>query len=164
MNNTQKALSLGYMGLISTADAYNDAIQAGYDNRTAGLTALASAGALFGIMNFNETANGLGTWFLKKSTGYDKEITKAPLIKVAKESYKAAEEAMNKALKGDLSGVNKYFGNFWANAKDKMQDLFIAGNAEGIWKSMIVEGVEEVSEEVQEVKKISDKIGDFNKF
>lgn len=148
MNNTQKALSLGYMGLISTADVYNDAIQAGYDNRTAGLTALASAGALFGIMNFNETANGLGTWFLKKSTGYDKEITKAPLIKVAKESYKAAEEAMNKALKGDLSGVNKYFGNFWANAKDKMQDLFIAGNAEGIWKSMIVEGVEEVSEEV----------------
>lgn len=167
MSEMGRALALGYMGLISTADVYNDAIQGGYDKRTAGIAALASAGALFGIMNFNESARGLGTWFLKKSTGYDRDVMRSPLIKIAKASYKDAEKAMNQYLTtGDSTAVNKFFGNFWANAKDKMQDIFVAGGVdawpglEGVWKSMIVEGVEEVSEEVVQdtVKGITDAL------
>jgi hypothetical protein len=38
------------MGLTSAAGVYNDAISAGYDNRTAGIASLLSAGALFSIM------------------------------------------------------------------------------------------------------------------
>ena len=54
-NKLGSSLSLGYMGLESAANVYNDALNAGYDERTAGLTALASAASLYGIMNFNET-------------------------------------------------------------------------------------------------------------
>jgi len=87
MNKAAKAFSLGYMGLISVSDVYNDAIKSGYDKRTAGIASLLSASALFGIMNFNETANGLGTWFLDATTGYDREITRRPIIKIAKSLY-----------------------------------------------------------------------------
>jgi hypothetical protein len=75
-----KQLSLGYMSLISAADVYNDALKGGYDKRTAGLSALMSAGALYGVMNLNAT-NSLGTWFLDKTVGYNPEVTKAPIIK-----------------------------------------------------------------------------------
>ena len=146
-NKLGSSLSLGYMGLVSAADVYNDALNSGYDERTAGLTALASAGALFGIMNFNETTRGVGNWFLRSATGYDHEITKAPVIKCAKNLYKDAEKALNEALKyKDYTKMNNFFGDMWANAKSWVQDTVLT-QGEGIWKNMIVEGVEEVSEE-----------------
>lgn len=146
-NELGATLSLGYMGLVSAADVYNDALNSGYDERTAGLTALASAGSLFGIMRFNETAKGLGTWFLKSTTGYDHEVTRQPVINCAKKLYKKGEEALNSALKDhNYTKINNFFGDFWANSKSWLQDTFVVG-AEGTWKNMIVEGVEEVSEE-----------------
>lgn len=147
-NKLGKSLSLGYMGLVSAADTYNDAINAGYDHRTAGLVSLATAASLFGIMNFNETANGLGTWFLKSTTGYNHDVTRKPVIQYAKKMYEKAREATNAAIKDhQYTPMNKFMGDFWANAKSWMQDTFIA-SGEGIWKNAIVEGVEEVSEEV----------------
>jgi hypothetical protein len=38
------------MGLTSAASTYNEALEAGYDRRTAGLTALMSAASMYGIM------------------------------------------------------------------------------------------------------------------
>ena len=117
-NKLGSSLSLGYMGLESAANVYNDALNAGYDERTAGLTALASAASLYGIMNFNETTRGIGNWFLKSATGYDHEITRTPVIKCAKKLYKKAESAMNSALKDhNYTEMNNFFGDMWANTK-----------------------------------------------
>jgi hypothetical protein len=84
------------MALVSAADVYNDALNAGYNERVAGLTALASAGSLFGIMNFNETTRGIGTWFLNKTTGYDKDASLGAIKKVAKETMKLFDEGYSK--------------------------------------------------------------------
>jgi hypothetical protein len=48
-----KALSLGYMAITSTSEIYGQAIQGGYDRRTAGFAALAAAAGQYGIMMNN---------------------------------------------------------------------------------------------------------------
>lgn len=145
-----KAMSLGYMGLISAADVYNDALQGGYDRRTAGIASLASMAALFGIMNFNEGVNGLGTWFLDKTTGYDRELLRAPVAKQAKKLYKELEKGVQEALVDKNAGkraIADTLGRYKVKTLDYLDDIFRIG-AEDVWKGMISEGVEEVSEEV----------------
>lgn len=149
INKAGKAFSLGYMALVSTADVYNDAIQNGYDKFTAGLAALASAGALFGIMNFNEGANGLGTWFLDATTGYNHEVTRAPITKAAKSLYKDIQGTVHDTLvgKGTKDPLSTIFSRFKLKTVNWLDDAFrVAG--EDVWKNAVVEGVEEVSEEV----------------
>ena len=48
-----KALSLGYMAMSTTSNIYGDAIQGGYDKRTAGFATLLAAGGQYGIMMNN---------------------------------------------------------------------------------------------------------------
>lgn len=147
-NKAAKALSLGYMGLISVADVYNDALKSGYDKRTAGLASLMSAAALFGIMNYNEGANGLGTWFLDKTTGYDHEITRKPVIQAAKNLYKdIAKDVQTVTASGEMKGLARSLSKYKAQIRNIADDIFRV-QGEDIWKNMIVEGVEEVSEEV----------------
>lgn len=143
-----KALSLGYMSLVSAADVYNDALKGGYDKRTAGLSALMSAGALYGVMNLNAT-NSLGTWFLDKTVGYNPEVTKAPIIKQAKSLYKEMEEAVQKALvdKNNKQPIVNVLSKFKTQTVNFFDDVFRTGG-EGIWQNMVTEGIEEVSEEV----------------
>lgn len=145
-----KALSLGYMGLISVSDVYNDALQSGYDRRTAGIASLASAAALFGIMNFNEGVNGLGTWFLDKTVGYNREVLRAPVSRTAKQMYKEFKNAVDQSVSDSAAGKKALadtFRTFKMKLADKTDDIFRLG-AENVWKGMISEGVEEVSEEV----------------
>lgn len=147
LNTVGKAMNLGYMGLISTSDIYNQALNAGYDKRTAGIASLVSAGALFSIMNFNETANGLGTWFLRNTTGYDHVIESGVNRTVAKEmmnKYAAGVKAFSKGDKRPLINAITEAKNKTLNYLD---DAIVIG-AEGFWKNAIVEGVEEVTEEV----------------
>lgn len=143
-----KQLSLGYMSLISAADVYNDALKGGYDKRTAGLSALMSAGALYGVMNLNAT-NSLGTWFLDKTVGYNPEVTKAPIIKQAKSLYKEMEDAVQTALttKGSKQPIANVLSKFKAQTRNFFDDVFRTGG-EGIFANMVTEGIEEVSEEV----------------
>ena len=49
-----KALSLGYMALTSTSDIYGEAINNGYDKRTAGIAALLTAAGQYAVMMNNE--------------------------------------------------------------------------------------------------------------
>ncbi len=72
-----KALSLGYMAITSTGDIYGQAIQGGYDKRTAGFAALAAAAGQYGIMMNNR----MGDWFLDKTTGYSTEANTALIRK-----------------------------------------------------------------------------------
>ena len=145
MANKAKSLSLGYMALTQAADTYNDAIQGGYDPRTAGLATLATTAALFGIMKFDEGPNGLGTWFLDKTTGYDREVLRSPIgrgIKAAREEY--MKNIQKDLEKGSVQSSKAAKGllKFW----DHFDNMWRFG-AEGVWKAMIAEGVEEVTEE-----------------
>lgn len=141
-----RALSTGYMALTQANQTYNDALEGGYDQKTAGIATLLTTGALFGIMGFNESAKGLGTWFLDKTVGYDKELLRAPVDKAGKNYlFKVADE-IEKAALGDKDRALKLQGWLlkWANKADNMFRL----GGEGMWKGFMNEAVEEVSEEV----------------
>lgn len=148
-----QGLALGYMGLISANDVYNEALRGGYDKRTAGIASLATASALFGIMNFNSTTRGIGTWFLDKTTGSSQEIARAPIIKVAKDLLPQWKEGVEAFAKGDKYKLANTIYKF----KSGVQDILILPT-ESMWKSAIVESAEEVSEEVIQdmVKGITD--------
>lgn len=144
-NRVGQALSLGYMSLVSAANVYDDAKRGGYGDRVAGAAALASAGALFGIMNFNTTARGVGTWFLDKTTGYSEDVSMKPFLKIFRNSY----DEMAQAVRGKFSPekVNGAFGNLWMKTKGALFKTFVEQGG-GLWQRAMVEGVEEVSEEV----------------
>ena len=146
-NKVSTALSLGYMGLTQAADVYNEALNSGYDKRTAGIASLASAGAMYGIMNIN-AMGGLATWFLDKTVGYNSEVVRKPIAKVAKSSFKELEKAVQEVLANPTSKVPiaNWLSKFKVKVANIVDDTFRLG-AEGITKAMITEGIEEVTEE-----------------
>ncbi len=147
LNKLQTALNLGYMGLISTNDVYNDALNAGYDKHTAGITALISAGALYGIMNFNETTRGVSSWFLRDMQDANAAVSRGLVRKVAKDVMKEMQEGVSKLGKGDNIGFVKAFKTYTNKLRSYLDDVYRV-NAEGVVKDAIKEGTEEVSEEV----------------
>ena len=76
-SNISKTLSLGYMALTTTGDIYGQAMQAGYDRRTAGFASLLAAGGQYAVMMNNR----MGDWFLDESTGYTRNVNKALMRK-----------------------------------------------------------------------------------
>ena len=159
MNKLQSKFNLGYMALISASDVYNDSLVAGYDPRTAGITALSSAAALYGIMQYNETMNGIGNWMLDKTTGYSPELNRGAIRKLAKDLMKETEKGVQAIDKGV---PYKGFGKAWRKFLSKLDDALII-KGEEIWKRSLIEGVEEVSEEaVQDsIKGMVDAINSF---
>lgn len=157
------SFALAYMGLEESSRSFNDAINAGYDKTTAGITALATMAALFGIMKFNAGKNGLGTWFLEKATGYSEHASKAGLWKLAKEELTTMQEGIRKAIQQKDTEAFKYTLREWKrNGASKLHDAFVV-NAEDYWKGFLVEGVEESTEEaVQDmVKGVIDTLASF---
>jgi hypothetical protein len=99
-NNLSKSLSLGYMALISTSDAFNEAKNAGFDDRSAGMASLLMAGSIYGVMNINnKIMDRAATWMLDKSTGYDKSITKGALKKAIKPEIDDVAKSTSKLFK-----------------------------------------------------------------
>jgi hypothetical protein len=97
-NNLSKSLSLGYMALISTSDAFNEAKNAGFDDWSAGMASLLMAGSIYGVMQLN-SMNNVSTWMLDKSTGYDRSITKGALKKAIKPEMDDVAKSTNKLFK-----------------------------------------------------------------
>jgi hypothetical protein len=126
---------------------YNEALNSGYDKRTAGIASLASAGAMYGIMNIN-AMGGLGTWFLDKTVGYNSEVVRKPIAKVAKNSFKELEKAVQEVVANPTSKVPiaNWLSKFKVKVANIVDDTFRLG-AEGITKAMMTEGIEEVTEE-----------------
>lgn len=147
INKASEMFSLGYMGLISASDVYNDALQGGYDKRVAGVSALLSSAALFGIMNINASTRGLGTWFLDKTTGFDEEATRAPLLKLMKSEYKNIKTGLDQFDKGNKKNIVKWWSDFKVKNKDVLSDAILIHSAP-VWTRMMVEGAEEVTEEI----------------
>lgn len=148
LNKVAATFSTAYMGIVHTSDMYNQTLNAGYDRRVAGLTALASMSALFGIMKFNAGRNGLGTWFLDKTTGFNEHLSTGAVQKVAFAELKVLQEALRKAVsQGDKKAMAYAIREWKRKGAEALHQAFVIGG-EDIWKGMIVEGVEEVTEEV----------------
>ena len=147
-NAMAKNFTLGYMSLLTISDMYNEAKNAGYSDRAAGIASLMSGSLLFGIMKYNETANGLGTWFLDKTTGYNPDIERSALRKALMNSGLVDDIEKGVTAITKQQDVGKW-QNLLNSAKKKLykNSLALAGITESLWKNAIVEGVEEVSEE-----------------
>lgn len=159
-NKLSKGLSLGYMALVSSSDVYKEALNSGYNERTAGFASLMSAGALYSVMNFNSGTNGFGTWFLDKTTGYNRDIERSTMKKAIKPFLGDFEKGLNQLTKeqdpNKLVTAIKKFKRTVSKGTD-----FMIGRSESLWKNAITEGAEEVSEEVIQdtVKGMFDSLG-----
>ena len=133
-------LSLGYMALTSAADVYNQSKNAGYSDEASGIVSLASMGALYGIMRFNESARGIGTWMLDKTTGYSQEVNSKGIFKAFKPIFDEINQGYQTAMStGKKDKLILKLREFMQKAKYQ---------SFGIWSGAIVEGTEEVTEEV----------------
>lgn len=161
-NKAARQFALGYMGLISGADVYNDALTSGYDKRTAGLASLATMSGLYGIMNFNESTRGLGTWFLRETTGYEQDVLRAPVSKLVRSLLPKFEKGIKDLGEGNAKTLATTLKEYKVKAKKLAMETLIEPT-ESMWKSAIVEGVEEVSEEViqDSIKGIIDTLSWF---
>lgn len=139
-----KAFSLGYMALTSTGDIYGQALQGGYDRRTAGFVALVAAAGQYGVMMNNQ----MGTWFLDKSTGYTVDSNKALIRKTIKEYLKPIQDDLNK-FPGNPVAAKKGLANTVKSFKNKLYDTFTSPSelGEAMFKNAFIEGVEEVTEQ-----------------
>lgn len=146
-NTLETALSRGYMSLISTADMYNTALQSGYDRDVAGWAALLSAAGMYGIMHINETSMNLGTWMLDKTTGYNQEVSRGAVKKLVKDRMDDIAKSVKEMRRGYKQPLADTFVDFRKAIRSKAQDIFVIGS-EDVWKNAIVEGVEEVTEEM----------------
>lgn len=114
-----KALALGYMALTSTGQVYGDAIQGGYDRRTAGFASLASAAGMYGLMMNNR----MGDWFLDSTTGYSAGTNKALLrksilpymdeVKRGFDEFAKSPEVSKARLAGAFSKMKTSMNNFF---------------------------------------------------
>ena len=140
-----KAFSLGYMALTSTGDIYEEALESGYDRRTAGFSSLLAASGQYGIMMNNRMA----TWFLDKTTGYNVDVSKGELRKALVPQMKKINDVMtnsglSKTVKRSrLADITMSFKN---SLRNNFSSVALTTNAIG--NNMLTEGFEEVSEEL----------------
>ena len=140
-----KALSLGYMALTSTSDVFVTAIESGFDRRTAGFASLLTASGQYGIMMNNR----MGDWFLDKTTGYNVNVNKALMRKSIVPYLKEIDDIITDSglsiemkrarLATVSSGFKKGLNNVFKNPT-------VLGEA--LFKNAVIEGVEEVTEQV----------------
>lgn len=138
-----KALSLGYMALTSTGDIYGEAIESGYDRRTAGFAALLAASGQYGIM----MNNPMGDWFLDETTGYHVNASKSMINKSIKPYLEQFQEIFKDSGLSTAMKRNK-LAELALKVKGSMHNWFSVGGSNAILRNMITEGFEEVSEEV----------------
>lgn len=154
-----KSLSLSYMAMTQSAEMYGEALEGGYDRRTAGAASLLSAAGQFALMYDNP----MGTWFLDESVGY--ADTKAGMIKSLKSLITKEFPKLEEAIK--VAGTNKelgkkLIGTSFKNVKDGMSNFFSLANTGGvisnIKRNAVIEGLEEVSEQLvmDSVKGVTD--------
>jgi hypothetical protein len=143
-NNLAKSLSLGYMALTQSSSIYNDALNGGYDERTAGFAALLAATGQYGLMMNNR----MGTWFLDKTTGYTEDVSKASLRKVIKDEFENIKNGVD-LIAVDKPAGKRALGKVFSNVKNKISTLLteLPETGESMWKNAVIEGIEEGTEQ-----------------
>lgn len=147
-SNLAKSLSLGYMALTSTGTIYQDALNGGYDRRTAGVAALLAAGGQYSIMMNNR----MGDWFLDKSVGYNLETNNASIRKTINKLLPDIEPAVKMMDVNKVAGKQALVGAI-SKAKNAIKNILVnpivdSTVGEQIYKNAIVEGIEEVTEQM----------------
>lgn len=142
-----KSLSLGYMALTSSSDVYQDALDAGYDRRMAGLAGIVATVGQYGIMSNNK----MGDWFLDATTGYKENVSRNVMKKVLRPYYEQIKTAVDDITvaatkETKLSTFAKIYDTIYNKGIKNFYNLIKDGGEE-YWKRSIIEGVEEVTEE-----------------
>ena len=145
-----KDLSLGYMAISQAAPVYNEAIEGGYDRRTASFAALAAMVGQYAIMN-----NNIGTWILDDSVGYSSGEVSIKVKKAIQDIYKSDDVKTAMSLFEDVSTKTQgkqLLGKKFLDFKNKISDLFEpidhGFSMPNLVRASVIEGSEEVLEEV----------------
>ena len=146
-SQVSKGLSLGYMALTSTSQIYGEALEGGFDRRSAGFASLLAAGGQYGIMMNNR----MGDWFLDKSTGYTMETNKALMAQSIKPWLKEIDDIFTNS-KLSVAGKKKALASVTNKFYKGMHSFFTEPSiiGEAMLKNAAIEGVEEVTEQVVE--------------
>lgn len=155
-----KNLSLSYMAMTQSAQVYGEALEGGYDRRTAGAAALLSASGQFWLMS----KASLGEWFLDESVGYTREgaqMAKSVNSLISKE-FAPLKEGIE-AMGFDKQAGKLAIGSTFKKIKDNtIRYISSANTSDGlvanISRNSVIEGLEEVSEQavIDTVKGITD--------
>ena len=137
-----KQLSLGYMALTSTSDVYAEALNGGYDRRTAGIAAIISAAGQMAIMQ-----SPLFSWFLDEKTGYVEKVARKTMKAALKEPMDDIEKAVKNLDINPIEG-KKGLGLAIRKAKDSIFRAFSDISSNNILQNSLSEGVEEVTEQM----------------
>lgn len=142
-----KSLSLSYMALTSSADVYADALEHGYDRRTAGWAGVIATLGQYGIMRNNP----MGDWFLDATTGYKADVSRNVMKKTLQPYYDAIAEGVDKMAKAatkeqQASVLAKIYNVVYKKGFKGFVNLLKEGGEE-YWKRSLIEGVEEITEE-----------------
>lgn len=143
-----RGLSLGYMALISSNDVYQDALQGGYDRRTAGAAALlATLGQYLAMTKIDDSVS---SWFLGVDEGYWRSINKATLKKALGPYYNEIAASIDKiATTPETIGKLSKFGELAKKTKNSIHNVLerTFDGAEPFWRGAVAESIEEVTEE-----------------
>ena len=141
-----RALSSGYMALSSTADVFDDALEGGYDRRTAGLAALSAAVGQYLVM----TNTSLGEWMLDKNVGYSEHANRATILKALRPYYDDIAKSMDKlgqaATKVEKESIIQKVIGKTSKGINKAWDT-IKEDGSIYWRNALTESIEEMSEE-----------------
>lgn len=148
-----QTLSLGYMALTSSKEAYSEFRRAGADDRTAGLGMLAITAAMFGLMSQDYFRDFMfqDTYLTDSETreaikAFEK-LTRDELVPelVSTESVNAAKNVL------DQKGLAKFFVTMKDRATNVIKKVFgkpeVQNIARKMWYGSINEATEEVLEE-----------------
>lgn len=143
-----RGLSLGYMALISSNDVYQDALQGGYDRRTAGAAALlATLGQYLAMTAIDDRVS---SWFLGQDEGYWRSINKASLKKALGPYYNEIAAGIDQmATKPDATGKLSKFAELAKKTRNSIHKTFerTFDGTEPFWRNAVAESIEEVTEE-----------------
>jgi hypothetical protein len=140
-----KALSLGYMALTSTGNVYGQAIDSGYDRRTAGFASLLTAAGQYGIMMNNR----MGDWFLDKTTGYSIGVNNALMNKAIKPYLEQTDDILkNSGL--SIAAKRTKLAELSTKFKRNLDNMFTGPSVlgEAMFRNAMIEGAEEVTEQM----------------
>lgn len=148
-------ISLAYMAIISGADTYEQAKQAGFDDKAAALMTWGTIGGIYAV-----DRTGIGEWMFPELTpdvrmfrNTERNLSKN-LVDTFAKNKSVEEQGTNGWYRGLWDGMSKGTKNYWEKVKT---------HSMSVSEKMFTEGLEEVSEEVASdaVKTIANTISDL---
>ena len=142
-----RALSMGYMALITSGDVYKEALDGGYSRRAAGTAALAATLGQYWMMNSLD--DRISSWFLDSVVGYNEFANRKMIRDSLKPLWNRIEESVDKIPGLTTEAKQKEFASLFGKIGNGLKNTYyklLDGTSE-FWSRSLAETVEEVSEE-----------------